>query len=165
MRVQLLAGVAALSLLTGCTTTTTSQTISLAAVQAEGNAILAALKAGATVYTTASSTTPEEALAVEHVLAIAEAENAVLQGNLPTGTPAQMVESMGQDITAVLAVMPIDPMTKVAIDAGLAIIDTFIAQQMVLPASIPALKLAPRVLVAPVLPPVPIPAPHVLPPL
>ena len=151
--------------LAGCATGSTPAAVSLAQVQAEGNAIVAALAAGAGVYTAASTTTPAEAAAVENVLKIAQAENAILQGNLTQETAAQTVETVGEDVTAVLAVLPIDPVTKVAIDAGLAVIDTFIAQSMTTPVA-PAAGAALTLRAAPerVAPPVPIPAPHRLPP-
>lgn len=150
----------------GCVQGSSAPSVTLAQVQAEGNAIVAALEAGATLYTSANTTTPAEATAVENVLTIAKTENAALQSNLAIEGAAQAVETMGQDITAVLAVLPIDPVTKVAIDAGIAVLDTFIAEQMVLPATPPAsAELGLNAAPARVAPPVPIPTPHRLPPI
>ncbi|MGH7115259.1 MAG: hypothetical protein ACREE9_12270 [Stellaceae bacterium] len=156
MRAAVLA-IAAL-LLAGCASGS-APAVSLAQVQAEGNAIVAALKAGAAIYSGAAATTPAEAVAVGNVLAVAQASNAVLQGTLAGENTEQAVETAGQDIAAVLAVMPIDPLTKVAIDAGIAVLDTFIAEQGAVPAATLALGAAP----ARVAPPVPIPMPHRLP--
>lgn len=163
MRKLLLAGVCAgLLAIAGCTTPQGAPGINLAQVQAEGNAISAALDAGAKIYTSAPSTTPAESAAVQEVLTIAAAANAQLQAAPEGMKTLQVVETVGQDITSVLAVLPIDPATKIGIDAGLAILDTFIAEQLATPVAPPASL----TLTAPehVAPPVPIPAPHVLPP-
>lgn len=165
MRKTLIAGVAALGILGGvaaCTTGSTGQTtISLAQAQAEATAIEAALQAGASIYTSASTTTSAEATAAENVMKIATTAVGAFTGNASTETPAQLAETVSQDLEAVLAVLPIDPATKTAIDAGLAIIDGFVAGTFTQPAA-PVASVA---LHAPekVAPPVPIPAPHRLP--
>ena len=164
MRNALFAGVASLALLAGCTSGPNGSVVTLASAQAEAQAILVALEAGATVYTTASTTTPGEAGAVENVLAIAKESVATFEAANPTETPAELAETVSQDIAAVLAVMPIDPATKTAIDAGMAVIDALVAglsAAPVPPVPTPMLTLAPHVLPAP---PVPIPVPHRLPP-
>lgn len=163
MRKTMLAGVAALALLAGCTQSGTAPVVTLSGAQAEAGAILTALKAGATIYTEASTTTPAEAQAVENVLNAAQAAVSSFQAAQANENAAQIAETVSQDITAVLAVMPIDPVTKTAIDAGMAVIDALVAGL----ATVPATPAAPAVTVrmgAPVVPPVPIPTPRVLPP-
>lgn len=166
MRKTLIAGVAALAILggaAGCTTGSNGQTtVSLAQAQAEATAIEAALQTGAQIYTSSSTTTPAEAAAAENVMKIAETAVKAFTGNASTETPAQLAETVSQDLEAVLAVLPIDPATKTAIDAGLAIIDGFIAGTFTNPtpaASVPLALHAPEK----VKPPVVIPAPHRLP--
>ena len=157
--------------LAGCTGSAgTPPVVNLASAQAEAGAILAAIEAGATIYTTASTTTPAEAAAVENVLAIAKAGVTAFQSAQATETPVALAETAAQDIMAVLAVLPIDPATKTAIDAGMAVIDGLVAGLAGTPGSLAAGPVA-----APHTPsafgarleakaPVPIPVPQVLPP-
>lgn len=174
--------VAVSGMLAGCTLAS-APAVTITAAQAESQAILVALQAGAKVYTSASTTTPTQASAVEQMLAQAEAANAAVQGQIPTGSALSVVEAVNQDIVALLGVMPIDPVTKVAIDAGMAVLDTFVAEQMGAPQVAPA---ATRVALGAASrgvatlaatgphragamgsrdrPPVPIPTPHRLPP-
>lgn len=161
--------VAFAGLLGGCMTGSTPA-VTIAAAQAESQAILTALQAGAKIYTTAPTTTPAEAAAVQQMLVEAEAANAAIQGEIPTGSAPQMIETVDRDIVALLGVMPIDPTTKIAVDAGMAVLDTFIAEQMQTPTRAAGPKLAARPAIGHVapravdLPPVPIPVPHRLPP-
>ncbi|HUC16981.1 MAG TPA: hypothetical protein VMA37_04745 [Acetobacteraceae bacterium] len=152
--------------LAGCAQQAPQPVVSLAGAQAEASAILAALQAGAAVFTTTSTTTSSEAQAVENVLATAEAAVSAFVAAPANESPAQLAETASEDITAVLAALPIDPTTKTAIDTGLAVIDALVAESASVPSSAApagALSLAvtePEKLA----PPVPIPAPHVLPP-
>ncbi|MGH7118161.1 MAG: hypothetical protein ACREFP_04090 [Acetobacteraceae bacterium] len=150
----------AVGVLAGCSTTNGTTTVSLAGAQAESGAILTALEAGASVYTSAPSTIPAQAAQVQNIMSIATTAVGAFQGNGATETPAQLAEAASQDIIAVLAVLPIDPVTKTAIDAGLAVIDGFVAGTFTSPAA-PVATLGVRERVAP---PVPIPTPHRLPP-
>lgn len=161
MRGGMLAGAVALALLAGCASSSTAPVVTLAGAQAEAGAIMTALEAGATIYTTAATTTPAEATAVKNVLAPAQAAVAAFQAAQASETPAQLAETVSADISAVLAVMPIDPVTKTAIDAGMAVIDALVAGL-----ATPAASVAPALTVklGAMAPPVPIPAPHVLPP-
>lgn len=166
MRVAHLLTAVTLLALTGCVGNGgTPPVVSLVSAQAEAGAILAALEAGATIYTTASTTTPAEAAAVENVLAIAKAGVTAFESAQATETPVALAETASQDIMAVLAVLPIDPATKTAIDAGVAVIDGLIASLTATPGA-PAsgqvtAHLAGRVEAKA---PVPIPMPQVLPP-
>jgi hypothetical protein len=160
MRGGLLAGVAALALLAGCAQQTTQPVVTLAGAQAEATAIMTALDAGATVYTSAATTTPSEAQAVENLLTPAQAAVAAFEAAQANETPAQLAETVSQDLEAVLAVMPIDPATKTAIDAGMAVIDALVAGLVATSAPLTVtLDAAEKVA-----PPIPIPTPHVLPP-
>ncbi|MDA8049983.1 MAG: hypothetical protein M0002_08255 [Rhodospirillales bacterium] len=148
-------------LLAACAASATSPVVTLANAQAEADAILAALEAGATVYTSAATTTPSEATAAENVIAVAKASVAAFEAPGSAASVALLAETVSQDIAAVLAVMPIDPATKTAIDVGMTIIDALIAGHAGLAGqpSAPALTLR----LGPEVAPVPIPAPHVLP--
>ncbi|HTU55743.1 MAG TPA: hypothetical protein VMF62_17400 [Acetobacteraceae bacterium] len=159
----MLAGVAALALLGGCAQSGTAPVVTLSGAQAEAAAILTALEAGASIYTGASTTTPAEAQAVENVLNDAQAAVSSFEAAQANENAAQTAETVSQDIAAVLAVMPIDPVTKTAIDAGMAVIDALVAGLAAAPATSAAPTLSVK-LGAPVPPPVPIPAPKVLPP-
>jgi hypothetical protein len=159
----IVASVMALGVLAGCATTTQPPVVSLASAQAEASAILTALEAGATVYADASTTTPSEAAAVERVLAVAQAGVAAFQAAQANETPMQLAQTVSQEIVAVLAVLPIDPATKTAIDAGLAVIDALVAGLAVAPA-VPIASALPARSEAPLPAPVPIPMPKRLPP-
>lgn len=168
MRRGIIGALCALGLLAGCAQQISQPVVTLASAQAEAGAILTALEAGATIYTTATSTTPAEAAAVENVLAIAKTAVSTFQAAQANETPAQLAQTVSQDITAVLAVLPIDPATKTAIDAGLAVIDALVAglsAAPVAPVATPPLTMthAAQTTRAPVPPPVPIPLPMRLP--
>ncbi|MGH7068181.1 MAG: hypothetical protein ACREFO_05905 [Acetobacteraceae bacterium] len=158
MRKTFLAGVAALALLAGCANSGGSGP-TLTQAQSEASAILAALQSGAAIYTGAATTTPGQAAAVENVMKIAGTAVAAFAGVQGGEPAAQMAEEASTALEAVLAVLPIDPATKTAIDAGMAVIDGLVATF----AATPALTVVERA-GAPVAPPVPIPAPHRLPP-
>ncbi len=165
----MLAGVAAIALLAGCAQSGTAPVVTLSGAQAEAAAIMTALEAGASVYSEASTTTPAEAQAAENVLNAAQAAVSSFQAAQANDNAAQIAETVSQDITAVLAVMPIDPATKTAIDAGMAVIDALVAGLAAAPATsaAPALSVTLGAPVPPLAadrPPVPIPAPRVLPP-
>ncbi|MGH7056435.1 MAG: hypothetical protein ACREFZ_00945 [Acetobacteraceae bacterium] len=154
MRMTFLAGVAALALLAGCTTGA-APGHTLAQAQAESVAILAALQAGASVYTSAPTTTPAESAAVEKVMQVAETAVGGFQNVEGGSAAAQLAEESSQAIEAVLSVLPIDPVTKTAIDAGLAVIDGTIAGLMTQPSGAGMLTLKSTAVA-----PVPIPAPR-----
>jgi hypothetical protein len=160
----IVASVIALGLLGGCSTMMQQPVVSLANAQSEASAILTALEAGATIYVGASTTTQAEAVAVERALAVAQAGVAAFLAADVNETPAQLAQAVSRDIVAVLAVLPIDPATKTAIDAGLAVIDALVAGLAAAPAVpiAPFLTTSPK---APVAAPVPIPTPRRLPPL
>src|SRR5579883_1126766 len=89
--------------LAGCAQPAQRPVVSLAGAQAEASAILAALQAGATVFTAASSTTPSEAQAVKNVLATAEGAVNAFEAAPANENPAQLAETASAAITAVLA--------------------------------------------------------------
>jgi hypothetical protein len=172
MRKHLLAGALGLALLAGCTMGPNGPVVTLAGAQAEAAAILTALEAGAAIYTTAPTTSSSQAAAVEKILAIAQEAVGNFQGGGPTQTPAQLAQTVSQDIVAVLAVLPIDPVTKTAIDAGLAVIDALVAGFSAAPGAPAAPTPAPTPKFGLAMPhgipghaaPVPIPLPTRLPP-
>ncbi|MGH7102899.1 MAG: hypothetical protein ACREFJ_10935 [Acetobacteraceae bacterium] len=150
--------IAALALLAGCANSAgTGPTLGQA--QSEASAILAALQAGSAIYAGATTTTPAEAAAVENVMQIAKTAVQAF-GGVQDGTAGQLAEEVSTALESVLAVLPIDPATKTAIDAGMAVIDGLVATF----AATPNLAVAEHAPVAAVAPPVPIPAPHLLPP-
>lgn len=162
MRGRLIALAFTLGLLGGCANMTTSTTIG--EVQAESNAIVTALAAGAAIYTSAASTTPAQAAAVEEMLAVARSANAALQAKIDTASAAAATQSASRGIAALLSVLPIDPATKIAVDAGMAVLDTFVAEQTATPTPGAALALAAQAptRVARAAPPIviPMPRPH-----
>ncbi|MGH7082504.1 MAG: hypothetical protein ACREFV_08560 [Acetobacteraceae bacterium] len=159
MRKTFLAGVAALALLAGCANGTGAGP-TLSQAQSEASAILAALQSGAAIYTGAATTTPAQAAAVENVMNIAKTAVVAFGGVPSSGSAGQVAEQVSTALEAVLAVLPIDPATKTAIDAGMAVIDGLVATF----AATPALAVGEAAPGAAVAPPVPIPAPHRLPP-
>lgn len=156
MRLPFIAALAAAALLAGCAVPKNTS-VTIAEVQAESNAITAALSAGAKIYVSAASTTPAEATAVQNMLNIAEGANAALQGKIDATSVVTLTQTATNDLSALIAVLPVDPATKVAIDAGMAVLDTFIAEQMGEPVVAPALGVTQRGAR------VPIPAPKRLP--
>lgn len=140
----------ALGLLAGCASTGgSSPTITLAAVQAEGNALVAALQAGVAIYVAAPSTTPAEAATVEADMKTVVSENAALQAISPTATSIQVVEAVVNNVVEVVDAMPIDPATKTGIEAALAILNTFISEQQAIANTPPAPVAAPVKIQAP----------------
>lgn len=159
MRMTFLAGIAALALLAGCANSGSSGP-TLGQAQSEASAILAALQSGAVIYTGATTTTPAQAAAVENVMNIAKVAVTAFGGVQAGGSAGQLAEEASTALESVLAVLPIDPATKTAIDAGMAVIDGLVATF----AATPALTVREAAPAGAVAPPVPIPTPHVLPP-
>lgn len=160
MKSPLIAGVAAVALLAGCAQNTAGSSPTLAAAQAEAQAIYAALQSGAALYAGASTTTPTEAAAVENVMTVAGTAVTAFANVQNGGSPTELAEQASTALEAVLSVLPIDPATKTAIDAGMAVIDGLVADLLAAPAALGA-TLASSGKEAP---PVPIPPPHIFPP-
>jgi hypothetical protein len=142
-----------------------STPVTLAQAQAEAEAILNALSAGVQVYEVSPQANP--AISAEVNSAVKTAQAAVAAFSTAGANPQQLAEAAVNAVEAAVAVLPIDPITKIDIDLGLGVVDAFIAalpSPVVTPsATTPTPAAPPATSLRGVAPLVPIHAPTVVP--
>ena len=134
---MLAAGLAACATTTtGTGTTTTTVPVSLASAQAEASAILSAIQADAPALITTLSTTDQ----AEANTALSGLQSAVTAFvDLPANAdPAQYASAVTAAVDGVVALLPLSPVTKLAIDAGGTLIDGLVAGLSSVNVTVPA---------------------------
>ncbi|MDE3114568.1 MAG: hypothetical protein KGL26_03100 [Pseudomonadota bacterium] len=150
----------ALALVGGAVTACVSQPVAttLQQAQAESQAILNALRASVAVYQAQPNANPLVVSQANAALAVAQQAVTDLTA-AGSGNALTAANAVTQAVETVVAVLPIDPMTKAGIETGVAVIAAFVgnyAIQVQAPATSPT---AARAYISVPGAPVPIPAP------
>lgn len=139
-RMFCVAAIAAVLALPACTKTTdpnthaTTVTVNLANAQAEANAVAAAVSAAAF-----AQSAQLQAAAQENLKTALSSMNAAVSAfaSMPATNPKIMeyAKAATQAIEAVIALVPLPPATKLAVDEGLALVDALVAGLTTVPAT------------------------------
>ena len=140
--------------LAGCSSLSTPTPLTLTSVQAEVSAIDTAIDE---VYGVLKASLPSS---VATYVADVDTAAAIIE-NLKTGTSVVSdIGAFSSDIGQVIAVLPLPPATKTAIDLGLAVVDAFASGATTSPVPAASLAFSAEVSTTPFGPPiVPIPLP------
>lgn len=106
----------------------------IADVQGQANIVTAAITAGAKQYNSSPSVPGSQVMAIDTAVTELQAANAILQGQQNIATLASAAGTFSTDVDAVLAMLPLDPLTKAAVAAATEAIATIMAAEGVTPA-------------------------------